>query len=47
MANETNLKFESEELEAEEVNVYSDDCGALKACQTDCPGESCWLTCSK
>lgn len=47
MTNETNSKFESEELEAEEVNVYEDSCGVLRACRTDCPGETCWLTCAK
>ncbi len=45
MASENNLEFANQELEAEEVNVYAENCGALRACQTDCHDGSCFFTC--
>ncbi len=41
-----NVKLEKSELQEEEVNIYTDDCGITrKECVTDCLMINCFITC--
>ena len=42
------LKLENAELQEEEVNMYSVDCGVIRyECTTDCIMVTCFLTCEE
>ena len=42
------VKLENVELQEEEVNIYTSDCGVTrKACITDCFMTTCLITCAE